>query len=60
MSTFIATLGFDAQPEHLHIAKTSIMIASILSAFMGVLYIFVISIRNNNKPLNRTPKSSAN
>ena len=60
MSTFIATLGFDAQPENLHIAKTSIMIASILSAFIGVLYIFVISIRNNNKPLNSTPKSSAN
>jgi NhaA family Na+:H+ antiporter len=60
MSTFIATLGFAAQPENLHIAKTSIMIASILSAFIGVLYFLIISARNNNKPLNSTPKSSAN
>ena len=56
MSTFIATLGFDAQPENLHIAKMSIMTASILSAFLGVLYLFVISIRNDNKPLNSTAK----
>lgn len=54
MSTFIATLGFDAQPEHLHIAKTAIMIASILSALIGVLYILVISKINNNKQLNLT------
>ena len=39
MSTFIAALGFDAQPEHLHNAKTSILIASALSAILGVLYI---------------------
>lgn len=43
MSTFIAALGFDSQPEHLHNAKTAIMIASILSAFLGVLYIWIIS-----------------
>lgn len=43
MSTFIATLGFDVQPENLHIAKTSIMIASILSAFLGILYFFIIA-----------------
>ncbi len=45
MSTFIATLGFDNQPENLLIAKTSIMFASIISAFIGVLYIWVISIK---------------
>ncbi|MCG6871698.1 MAG: Na+/H+ antiporter NhaA [Gammaproteobacteria bacterium] len=39
MSTFIATLGFDAQPDQLHTAKTSILVASVLSAFLGVLYI---------------------
>jgi Na+:H+ antiporter, NhaA family len=39
MSTFIATLGFDTQPENLGIAKTSIMVASIISAVLGVLYI---------------------
>jgi NhaA family Na+:H+ antiporter len=48
MSTFIATLGFEGQPENLHIAKTSIMIASILSALLGVLYI-VISSRVKHK-----------
>ena len=55
MSTFIATLGFDAQPENLHIAKTSIIIASVLSALIGVLYIFVISSIKNNRSLNETP-----
>ncbi|XPF95016.1 Na+/H+ antiporter NhaA [Colwellia sp. RE-S-Sl-9] len=39
MSTFIAALGFDSQPEHLHVAKTSILIASVLSAVLGVIYI---------------------
>jgi NhaA family Na+:H+ antiporter len=43
MSTFIATLGLDAQPENLHIAKTSIMIASALSAFLGILYFLIIA-----------------
>ena len=47
MSTFIATLGFDAQPEHLHHAKISILIASILSATLGVLYLRFISIKNS-------------
>ncbi|MBB1363051.1 Na+/H+ antiporter NhaA [Shewanella sp. SR44-4] len=39
MSTFIATLGFDGQPEHLHNAKTSILVASVMSAFLGALYL---------------------
>jgi NhaA family Na+:H+ antiporter len=56
MSTFIAMLGFDSQPENLHIAKTAIMIASILSAFLGVLYILIISINKHNKPPDFTPK----
>ncbi len=43
MSTFIATLGFDTQPEHLINAKTSILVASVLSAVLGVLYIRIIS-----------------
>jgi NhaA family Na+:H+ antiporter len=46
MSTFIAALGFDAQPEHLHNAKTSILVASVLSAILGVLYLRIISTRN--------------
>jgi NhaA family Na+:H+ antiporter len=43
MSTFIATLGFDGQADHLHNAKTAILIASVLSAILGVLYILIIS-----------------
>lgn len=43
MSTFIATLGFDGQLDHLHNAKTSILIASVLSALLGVLYIRIIA-----------------
>lgn len=43
MSTFVAVLGFDAQAENLHIAKTSIMVASVLAAFIGILYILLLS-----------------
>jgi Na+:H+ antiporter, NhaA family len=49
MSTFIATLGFDTQAENLHMAKTSIIIASIISAIIGVLFIWFTSMRNDNK-----------
>ena len=52
MSTFIATLGFDTQPDHLHNAKTSILVASVLSAFFGVIYIWIISSKQQNKSLN--------
>ena len=52
MSTFIATLGFDGQPDHLHNAKTSILVASVLSAFFGVLYIRIIASKHHNKSLN--------
>jgi NhaA family Na+:H+ antiporter len=43
MSTFIATLGFEGQADHLHNAKTSILVASLLSAFLGVTYIRLIA-----------------
>lgn len=36
MSTFIATLGFDWQPEYLQSAKGSILFASLLSALFIV------------------------
>jgi NhaA family Na+:H+ antiporter len=39
MSTFIATLGFEGQYDHLHNAKTSILVASVLSALLGLIYI---------------------
>lgn len=39
MSTFIATLSFDGQAISLHNAKTSILVASALSATLGVLYL---------------------
>jgi NhaA family Na+:H+ antiporter len=59
MSTFIAALGFDAQPEHLHNAKTSILVASTLSAILGVLYLRIISTGKHNKTRNSTPKTGA-
>ena len=43
MSTFIAALGFDGQPVYLHNAKTSILVASVLSAILGVLYLRFIA-----------------
>jgi NhaA family Na+:H+ antiporter len=49
MSTFIATLGFDAQPEHLHSAKSSILAASLLSASLGVLYLRFIAAKKADK-----------
>ncbi|WP_024603249.1 Na+/H+ antiporter NhaA, partial [Pseudoalteromonas sp. TB25] len=56
MSTFIATLGFDGQAEHLHNAKTSVLVASVLSAILGVLYIRVVASKKSNKSINSTPK----
>jgi Na+:H+ antiporter, NhaA family len=46
MSTFIATLGFDGHPEHLNTAKKSILIASVLAAFLGLLYLRIIASKN--------------
>jgi Na+:H+ antiporter, NhaA family len=60
MSTFIATLGFDSQPVHLHSAKASILVASLLSAILGVLYIRFIAAKKTKTPLNPTPKSDVN
>jgi len=60
MSTFIATLGFDSQPENLQIAKSSILVASLLSAILGFLYLRFIPEKKNNTKLNSTPKSDAN
>ena len=47
MSTFIATLGFDGQADHLHNAKISILVASVLSALLGVLIIRLVAWREN-------------
>ena len=49
MSTFIAALGFDTQPDHLHNAKTSILVASVLSAILGVLYIRITSTKKHTR-----------
>jgi NhaA family Na+:H+ antiporter len=45
MSTFIATLGFESQPLHLQSAKSSILVASLLSATLGVLYLRFVAAR---------------
>lgn len=52
MSTFIATLGFDSQPEHLQTAKSSILVASLVSAVLGVLYLRFVAGREQNTPLH--------
>ncbi|MDX2464445.1 MAG: Na+/H+ antiporter NhaA [Porticoccus sp.] len=49
MSTFIATLGFDAQPIHLLNAKSSILVASLISATLGVLYLRFIAAKKAGK-----------
>ncbi|WP_434926299.1 Na+/H+ antiporter NhaA [Shewanella sp. HL-SH2] len=43
MSTFIATLGFDSLPIHLQSTKSSILVASLISAILGVLYLRFIA-----------------
>jgi NhaA family Na+:H+ antiporter len=53
MSTFIATLGFDAQPEHLHSAKSSILAASLLSATLGVLYLRFVAAKKSEKKADK-------
>jgi len=60
MSTFIATLGFDAQPEYLHNAKTSILVASVLSALLGVIYLRIVSIKKQSKTLSSRSKGDVN
>jgi NhaA family Na+:H+ antiporter len=49
MSTFIATLGFDAQTEHLQSAKSSILVALLLSAILGVLYLRFIAAKMSDR-----------
>jgi NhaA family Na+:H+ antiporter len=60
MSTFIATLGFDSQPIHLQSAKSSILVASLISAILGVLYLRFIAAKKNKMSLNAPPKSNVN
>jgi NhaA family Na+:H+ antiporter len=59
MSTFIATLGFDAQPENLQIAKSAILVASLLSALLGFLYIRFIAGKKPNASLSSPAKNAA-
>ncbi|MFT5675979.1 MAG: NhaA family Na+:H+ antiporter [Paraglaciecola sp.] len=60
MSTFIATLGFDSQPVHLQSAKSSILVASLISAILGVLYIRIFAAKKHNTSLNSTSKNGVN
>lgn len=60
MSTFIATLGFDAHSVHLQSAKASILFASLISAVLGVLYIRFIASKKHNTSANSTKKSAVN
>jgi NhaA family Na+:H+ antiporter len=49
MSTFIATLGFESQPALLQSAKSSIMIASFISALLGFIYLRFIASKKNQE-----------
>lgn len=60
MSTFIATLGFDAQPLHLHSAKTSILFASVISAVLGLLYLRLFSTKKQNNTLHSMAENGTN
>ena len=60
MSTFIATLGFDSQAIHLQNAKSSILVASLISAILGYLYIRFVAAKTQNASRNSAPKSAAN
>lgn len=48
MSTFIAMLGFDGQPEQLQYAKTAILVGSLLAALLGALYLRFIAVKQSN------------
>lgn len=50
MSTFIATLGFETQPQHLQGAKSAILIASILSAACGIFYLRFMTQKPYDEP----------
>jgi len=52
MSTFIATLGFDSHAAHLQDAKSSILVASLMSAILGVLYLRFIAAKKHNTAPN--------
>jgi NhaA family Na+:H+ antiporter len=49
MSTFIATLGFEGQAEHLHVAKTSILVASLISAVLGAFYMWLVASKQDKQ-----------
>jgi NhaA family Na+:H+ antiporter len=48
MSTFIATLGFEDHPIHLQSAKSSIIVASLAAAILGVFYLRFIACKSNS------------
>jgi NhaA family Na+:H+ antiporter len=57
MSTFIATLGFETQPEHLQSAKSSILAGSLLAAILGVAYLRFVAARTPADSRNDQPAS---
>jgi hypothetical protein len=59
MSTFIAALGFDAQPLQLQSAKSSILAVSLLSAMLGVLYLRFIPSRSAGKQTRQIDEAQA-
>jgi Na+:H+ antiporter, NhaA family len=58
MSTFIATLGFDAQSVNLQSAKSSILFASLVSATLGILFLRFVATKKYNTSSDSTKKSA--
>ncbi len=48
MSIFIAELGFSHSPDDLLMAKTGILLASILAGVSGFLWLYFTSVKNND------------
>lgn len=43
MAIFIAELGFEFQPEYLLMAKTGILIASLIAGFIGLVWLWLVA-----------------
>ena len=53
MSIFIAELGFSHQPEYLLMAKIGILSASVLSGLVGLLWLYLVSQRQEARGAER-------
>jgi NhaA family Na+:H+ antiporter len=52
MSIFIAELSFSSSPERLLLAKTSVILASLTSGILGILWLMFCHYRENRRPMS--------